>query len=77
MPNNVFCPKCQKYTGLPDPDGELHHGERPEGLSGTTLVQCQDPECLHEWEIATHGQMVRSLRLWSGAMTGGGITTIR
>lgn len=60
------CPKCHQETGqmvfLPAPGDE--RDDLPDGLESVTLVQCQNRECLHEWEIVTHAQVLHSLRRW-------------
>jgi hypothetical protein len=62
----VQCPKCHqmKVTGV----DELLASERdeiPEGLHSVTSAQCQEMTCLHEFEVVTHRQILRSMANWS------------
>lgn len=63
------CPRCQQMTGRllfgEERRREEHH-DLPEGLSGVTPVECQNPECQETWEVVTHSQILHSLKHWTG-----------
>lgn len=65
------CPKCHGQRGrlLEEINqGEVDASEvehLPEGLIGTSTIQCTNPVCYHEWQTVTHRQIVRSLALWN------------
>jgi hypothetical protein len=65
LDHHFECPQCHQKTGIYS--GESSREQRPdisEGLSGITHVQCMNMDCLHEWDIVTHRQILHSLSSW-------------
>lgn len=68
------CPRCHLLSGaiITEQSG-VERGELPEGLVGVSVAQCSNPVCLHEWELVTHGQILRSMSMWPASGPGGGV----
>lgn len=64
----IECPQCHQMSAAVLEEEEQHASENaeiPDGLAGVSLAQCQRLECLYEFHVVTHRQILNSLRLWS------------
>ena len=62
----VPCPQCgcRQVTLVGE---DFDHEGTPEGLVGVTRAQCQRMDCLHEFVVVTHRQVLSSIRSWTNA----------
>lgn len=68
------CPRCHQGEGsvvrehqAGDPDDALSP-TLPEGLQEMTTLHCS--LCLHEWQVVTRKNILRSLACWPAGRTG-------
>lgn len=61
----LVCPKCSMFSGLKRGEQSAEErGDLVEGLDGITLFQCSNLDCLYEWEVVTHRQILQSMKSW-------------
>ena len=73
-PITLTCPKCHLLSGhIIAEQLAADREEVPDGLVGVSLAECTNPLCLYEWDLVTHGQIMRSMSLWPSSGPGQGV----